>query len=308
MINSDQLKKELSSDKSALSISVMKVLVKALHEKMKKKGYTFNSLVLHNDIASCKNEWVDFLVHLEKSKKDSSLQTRYQILCKTEEHWSTVDVQISKGKLSFFLLDAANSLPHVFSILDTIYTICPGADIHYCGPNIQQDLESCGYFALDHAISLAKLKDLHQTLPGLRSSKKIALFDNFAEMVEYFIESDPYLLLKGTDKERLLECAKSLNYVRSDYLPLTYGSLLKSIQSLSMYKEKFSTREYLRHNGKKLDDYIMAHTVVSSPSLFAKAKLQNHALRFKKEKLQKIALDYLEVLSEDTEKSELKFT
>lgn len=306
MISLNELKKDLALHKSALSIDGMKLVVQALQEKMKKKGQPFNPLVLHNDLHSDKNEWVDFLVDLEKNKTVLSDGTRYQILCKTEIHWSTVDILITKGALCFFLLDAANSYPHVFSILEKIYTSCPGADLYYCGPSIQRDDESCGYFALDHAVSLAKLESLHQSLPSFLSSKKIGLFHTFLDIVEYHVESDPYILLKGTDQETLFECAKSLYYVRSENLPVTYGSLLKNIQSLSTYKKYFSSKEYLRHNGEKLEDYITKHTVSVAPTEFKKTKLQAHALLFKKEKLQKMTLDYLESHTEEIEKADIK--
>jgi hypothetical protein len=103
--------------------------------------------------------------HLQYLKKYGFiLETRHQIIYNLFHHWSVLDCQLSKGKYSFFIVDAANSDTCILFTIATIRHIFPAAEIAILHAFVQKDNVNCAMFAFDHACSLAKIDNLHEMI------------------------------------------------------------------------------------------------------------------------------------------------
>lgn len=289
----DNLKTEFASDQSTLSPAAMVIAVEGKKMALRAKGREFNCLVLHNGRDSAENQLSDFLKYLEANKATFPNNTRYQLLYRMINHWSVADVRVIEGQLEFFLLDAANSLPHVLASFIDIRTHCPEARLHYCGPTLQNDNDNCAYFALDHAVCLSKLPDLYEQIRDVVdgiSADPDFYFNYINSMVSKYPDD---VLLKGVEAASALDVVRTVQYIRCDHLPQTFGSLFKNIQSISMYGTMFRGKEYKRRNGAGLDAYIDKHMVLFKTNVSSLPKQRNDAIDYKKLKLQEAAMRYL---------------
>lgn len=269
-----------------LSSPSMEMAIESIKAHQKNKNRTFNCFVC--DENSNKKEWVQFLKAIQTNK--AGKEGRCQVLYKRESHWSVMDLQIKNGQIDIFLVDSANSLPHVLNTIKKIARHCPKARIKYLGPSIQHDNASCGYFALDQALALSKIDDLHQILPSYVYYGSVGSYGSYLDYIKKMIQT-PFLERYNTS--RLINAIEKVGYISSNRLPEQFGGLLKNIQSLS--DQRFSKKDYFTNNHTLLDDYIAKHTGYShDQSADEEPKKQNLALEYKKRKIRKRALSHIE--------------
>lgn len=258
-----------------------------------------NALKLNTAVLSAAgddlSELREFLTTLEKNKKNYPDNTRFQYLFnysvdeRSISHWSTVDIRISNGELEFYLLDGTNRLPGFSEQIALIEKICPNAKVRSTELGIQVDSESCAYVALSHAMSLAKIPDLHQQLGSIPevkqdNSKFTSMFtydQSLALCKKYESEASvgPYSSLQSNFNilslqleqdysvlvsssaitankmaSALISALYKLQPISRDMLPKTLGSLFKNTQRMS-----FNPAGYIRSNEEPLDVYFAKH-------------------------------------------------
>jgi hypothetical protein len=160
-----------SPDESQLSPNEMAIAVDTVKAHAAKKSFSFNCAVLaavKNDVSELEN----FLLTLEKNKNSYPDNTRIQYLFGHQAsdermHWTTTDIRIKDGNLEFYLLDAASVTSGLIQQIALIQKIFPNAVVRSSELLIQKDSENCAWFALDHAMGLAKIPDLHEQLASI---------------------------------------------------------------------------------------------------------------------------------------------
>ncbi len=168
-------KLRLSVGNNVLSPDAMAILVDALKEHAASKGIRFHCPVLaakDSDFSELEN----FLKTLEANKHKYPDGTHFQYLfnytvdssdSRLKPHWTTANVHIVDGKIKFFLLDTANLIDGFIIQFALIDKYCPEAEITASHLKIQEDMENCGHFSLDHAMGLEKITDLPSKLDSL---------------------------------------------------------------------------------------------------------------------------------------------
>lgn len=269
----DELKKEFEpNSKSYLSLKAMKIAVEAVKKREQEKGHLFNCFICDRNNP---DEFSQFLGGLYNNKDKWENEIRCQILYKKKDHWSVVDVQIKNGKVDFFLVDAANSLHVVLDTINLINQIFPDAKVKYFGPELQRDAHSCGYFALDHALALSKMKDLHTILPQYVHKGVIGNYKSYAAFIKDLLNQPLLVHLNNSSFKNSLE---RLEYIAATNLPKTFGSLLKNFQSLNYFNKAFEGKGFVKNNKLLLDDYVRKHGKSALES--KKIKIKNRISKY----------------------------
>lgn len=170
-----------------------------------------------------------------------------------ELHWSLLDIDIAESGLSFILYDDANSLKYIIPLLLSLRALFPEAALAYLGSNFQKDSYSCAYFALHAIEKLAKINDLHQVINNFSSD--FSLKNSIEDMRKY--SDDEWT--KQSD-EILNDLIEHVKYISILQWPKELGSLVKTLQSRTFFETFIQRKEYYRHNGKSLDDYLTTQT------------------------------------------------
>jgi hypothetical protein len=246
-----------------------------------KKGITFNCAVLDTRKAHNSNDLVTFLILLEQKKLTLPDLTRLQMVFVTglgSGHWTTIDVQIQNKKLSFFILDAADSILPVMLATVIIHENCPDASIKYCGGKIQFDDGSCDQFAFDHAVCLSKIPNLHEELDKLPKNKpnvdKVSKqeFASFKDRIHSSLDrggksllvnlsNDIFFICEREEdvKERAKVALSHLDHIDVDILPSTFSSLLRNTQSITQLNKIYVRKDFTKAKGNDkelLPDYL----------------------------------------------------
>lgn len=237
---------------NALSFYDMAQALVALEEQIKKKNKDslFNCCLINcqdND-----NELFAFL-HFLKDNQQQLHSQRIQVLYLKELHWSLLDIDIAESGLSFILYDDANSLKYIIPLLLSLRALFPEAALAYLGSNFQKDSYSCAYFALHAIEKLAKINDLHQVINNFSSD--FSLENSIEDMRKY--SDDEWT--KQSD-EILNDLIEHVKYISILQWPKELGSLVKTLQSRTFFETFIQSKEYHRHNGKSLNDYLTAQT------------------------------------------------
>ncbi|MBL7481077.1 hypothetical protein [Legionella bononiensis] len=298
MLSIDQVKEELASQDCPISIEAMTVAVASLKHYKDKHHSTFNCVVLNLDDKNPEqNEFNQFLIQLNQNKNLYPENTRIQIIFKHGNHWSTMDVRVNQGQLEFYFLDAANSMPTVLQGFSSIFEHCPNAKLTYSGAFLQMEGKHCPYFALDHALAFSKINDLHETLRPCVSHENIGRFEHYADYIQFLVQSRQEL--SQFNRPSFLEAIKLLNYVKIIDLPQHFGSLIKHIQDLDYYRTNVSGRNFVRYNGKPVNDYVKQHSRnLNGDNPYSVPKLCNMGIVDKKLKIKKRAAEFLAGMTE----------
>ena len=278
---SEQIIKEFNASENTLSFEAMKFVVESQQARMRKKGRVFNCEVLERT----KHPENSFLTFLRSLPNKDNFRTQFIYL--SALHWSCGDVFIEKGKIRFFLFDAANSLYVVFlTILDILKTL-PDSTLYYCGPGIQKTLSECAYYAIDNALALSKNEKLHEELAKVDINTPLGPFKTYGEYIRHMFINDPNMRSYISFSE-VLELIDYIKPVPILAIPQSFGSLFKNMQSIEMYNKLVAPRSLQLHNGKPLKDYLETHTKV------VEDKPQLRGLDHKMAKIKNVALEYQE--------------
>lgn len=293
--NIDKVLEELKSDDDAsFSIEAMKMVVWRKMFIRKKKGLDFNCVVLDRDkqitlgvekkeSGESIDELEALLIKLNKEKESLPEGSRFQIIYRTTTrrpnkenpdqfevgcHWSTADVQINKGKIHIYLLDAANFIPSVASSIALIHSKCPDCVLTYSGGEIQDDTENCATFSLDHAFRLSKILGLHAQLAQdinilkteLKESKMENILDErFREVVMNKLKDKPGLLKDyKIDLDLLKKALNQVIFFPVDAFNLSFAPLIRHKQNFVKIKQ-LALRPYKDAKGNdtlSLLDYV----------------------------------------------------
>ncbi len=264
----------------------MAIAIAAINKSRKQKNRkNINCLALTSHIDNSESNELKILINqLKEEIKNIPENYRIQIVYNDHDeqdsrmfiHWTSIDIILRNGQIEFFILDAANSLPNVLNTIEIIHNCCPEANITYSGGEIQHDNQNCGYFALDHAVAMAGIENLHDAFPQEPDTE-------FYDYIQLLINSG------ANELARFLPSIKEskIKYVMLGNFPQNFGSLLKNVQGLSMYERIYKHNNFMRNNKKPLNDYINAHIkFIASRSLTAPPKAQNTAIIYKKNKIQ----------------------
>jgi hypothetical protein len=92
------------------SKEVMAYAVAAKREARAAKGQPFNCFVLAlSDPVARKDEFTPFLTKLKENIGQFDNKTRFQLAILTGDHWTACDVQVEKGNIKLFVLDAVGN-------------------------------------------------------------------------------------------------------------------------------------------------------------------------------------------------------
>ncbi|WP_133141074.1 hypothetical protein [Legionella quateirensis] len=298
MLLIDQVKAELASKDCPISIEAMTVAVASLKHYKDKHHSALNCVVLNLDAMNPEqNEFDQFLIQLNQNKKLLPEHTRIQIVYKHGTHWSTIDVRVNQGHLEFYILDAANSMQTVLQGLSSIIEHCPNAKLTFSGGYLQTEGKHCPYFALDYALALSKIENLHESLSTSVSDGKLGTFANYGAYIQHLITTRGEL--SQFNRPFFMEAIKSLNYVKIMDLPQHFGSIIKHIQALNYFDAYIAGKNYVRHNGKPVDDYVKQHTRNHySGNPYMEPKFYNMSIMDRKLKIKTRAAEFLDGITE----------
>lgn len=305
MLSKHELTKEFNYSAGKLSVDAMRIAVETLKNHEATEGHTFNCVVCDRDN---NDELSHFLISLNHSRDAWKDEARCQIIYSTSGHWSALDIQIKNGDLDIYLLDAANSYPHTLSAISLIHEHCQPVTITYHGPSIQGSGGGSDYFALDHALSLSKIDDLHSLLPQYAYKGpmgKTGEFSCYADYMKDLLTNSPPLAHLNTQPVR--NAIENTQYISVLNLPLKFGSLFKNIQNMNVFRNGYEGKGYyLGQEQNLLDDYVTKHTIHWPLARFTSEHPKYHAewvtesgefINFasvdNKEKIQKRVLEYL---------------
>lgn len=296
MANFKVVENEFGENESSLSLNAMAIAVQSQKEIQRNKGRTFNCVVLDNDITQPdSNEFVDFFRTIYANKHNIQDDTRVQVLYKTRDHWSTIDFRIKDNQIEIFMLDAANSLPQILHTMAILNRDCPDIIIRYYSPTLQNDNLNCAYFALHHAVSLSKLKDLHDQVSTIVSTGPLGEHESYAAYITDLLQSS--LLNPNTPRYLVDAVIGKVKYIPVGNIPTNFGSLIKNAQSTGFYDSIFRSKSYKTHKGVSLDQYVDSHMAID----FTKGRIILTAIMLKKIKIKTRALAYLNAHASDFE-------
>jgi hypothetical protein len=291
------IKEEFGQEAKNLSAEAMAIVIDQL--KHGKGNKNFNCFVLE------KNELMEFLIKLEKSKNSILDDTRFQLLFKDVlttpkllvDHWSTIDVSIKSGKIEFILVDAANCLPTLFYLFTTIHSCCPNALISQLSIMIQADDDNCAYFALTHAWSLSKITDLHSQAAKCKK-ENVGEYNSYMDYANSVIKDTPFLI-ERLNQKNLMASLEKINYIpMGEEIPKNFGSLFKNTQLVSAFFNTFDPSYLIRSNGQTVSGYIQKHSERDRSNPY-RLHVQNRAIQYKMDKIKNRTLLYLQSLSEE---------
>lgn len=256
---------DMNKQENVLSFNEMALALVALDTKIKKKNTSrlFNCCLINcqdND-----NELSAFFGLLKANHQKLHSQ-RIQVIYLKEMHWSLLDIDITESGLSFILYDDANSLKYIIPLLLNVRDLFPEATLAYLASNFQKDSNSCAYFALHAIENLTKINNLHQVIN--RFPSEFTLKNSVEDLRQH--SDDEWT--KQPDKV-LTDLINQVQYINMCQWPLELGSLVKTIQSCSYFEEFIEKKNYLRHNGKSLNNYLKNKTDESTGIAATKKKI-----------------------------------
>ncbi len=277
-MQSTKILKTLNPEESVFTLDEMTIAVANKKKRRAVKKMDFNCFVLDRDEKN--DELATFLTHLQSIKSDLVDGTRFQIVYRYLDHWSTMDVQIKSGKLSFYLFDAANDIPKLLSAMTIINNIFPDAILSFTAPSIQHDRQDCATFAFDAACRLAKISELHSKIGKIDANQPIGPFKNYNEYLKEMMQSEEgqgILDILADDKtlksfrnsegkfdlSLLLTVTNKLKYISSLAFPVEFAPLMRNAQSFQILGKIFNLPGYENAKGNDtqlLQDYVKART------------------------------------------------
>lgn len=160
--------KDSSDDKEsyALSAEDMQLLI---NDKKKKRN--IDARVVVGNFASLINK-----LDRERQRNEGNFPRRVQVGYKRAnlegkeyDHWTAVDILITKDQLKVFYYDSAGDPSNltmlkytVMSIPNSEITICDDVEVENKLLAVQKDGESCSIFTLDHIFRMSEIVDLHE--------------------------------------------------------------------------------------------------------------------------------------------------
>lgn len=250
-----------NTDEPIFSSNAMRIVIAEKRQRRAKNNLVFNCLVLDREAKS--DELVEFLESLEKQKLIMPNNTRFQFVYRTKcdtpvgtYHWSTGDVRINDGKLEFYLIDAASHLPGVLKAFTMINTKCPGAVIRYSGGSMQRDGHNCATFAVDYAICLAKIDNLHDKLKPLEHKGNIGRFASYSDYLISAIKTDP-TIINGLNLQAVLDVIKQIKYISASAdFTVEFGPLFRNMQYLKFLADVIIPKGMRGNKTQSLEEYI----------------------------------------------------
>lgn len=292
-----RLYSDLTPKEKFLTADLMAVAIEAQKEHAAKKGFTFNCFAFFSDlIDENTDELKNFLVELEKNKKNYPNNTRFQYLFFNNSHWSTADVQIINGELHFFLLDSADYVSSYKEHVNLIQKISPTANITSAALEIQKDFINCGLFSLDLAMGLAKIPNLHPVLASI-PEQRLNPYDNnhtysskWSEEISPEHKKDYFPCLKRTKPKKIKYIFREELLKRPEF-----GSLFKLNQDASLETDGVMCRT----KKSTLTAHIQQHLKKHINKKTGIASMRNKAVKCKRSTVIKRSKAYLESISED---------
>lgn len=292
-----------------LSLDEMTWIVAAERQRYRQKRHakgeteTFNCYVLDNgsiigfeyDAFNTEQSELDTFFGTLSKQSIHSIEP-FQVLYKTDDHWSTVSAQVIEGKLCFFLIDAANFLAPVYKAMLLIHKHFPKNVLTYCGLGIQKDSENCAYFALHDALFLAKLPSLEGVIkekPSDSGTRCSADDESFLRQCGFSVKKNRQILNQMLNK---------VYFLQVNELPKNFGPVLKAIQTRTTYDKNYANHDfYILNEKKSLDHYVKQHMsfMWSETEDGAKIRLTNVSIFNNKQKTQENARRYLTNLSSE---------
>lgn len=276
-----QIELEFRGSNSEMTSEAMRIAVQSQQVRMKNKMRAFHCEVLEGTSTKSRGSFISFLESLQKKE---SLRT--QFIYSTLDHWSCGDIYINEGDVKFFLFDAANSLPCILLATIEIFKYHPHATVYYAGPSVQKTTDECAYFALDNALALSKCKELYGELAKVNTRGPVGPFKSFSDYI-----TNTYLqypdIFSHVPMDGMLEVRDRINYLSLNVLPSKLGGLLKNMQSFDTYNRAVRPRNFFLNNGKTLSSYLEKHTKEVD------GNIQLRGMDYKKAKIKKIALEYI---------------
>jgi hypothetical protein len=309
------LKKGLADKETNFGSPAMMALAIATKKNRRlEKGLPFNCFIA--DRTAPVDEFIKLLKLLEREKsKPNPPDMRFQLVCcmpgqglPNEEkqtyqnpqalfnHWLAMDIVMEKGKLKFFLLDAANSLPHILSNTLAIFQFCPGAQICSELGNLQRDSDNCATFTFDHVCRLAKIDSFHDTITTIfakRSTEFIGLTKKIINNgLPHFDAFSPRLFTKKDLKELqryMDEQPSQFIMLPLSSFPKEFGPLIRNLQSISVLRDNFFKKELDGNDKVTLKSYVLKREKDG----------QNVGIELKKTKIKSKTFEFVNLLSEE---------
>lgn len=286
-----RLQEEFRGNYPGVSLEAMTIIIESLKIRAKSKGFIFNCLALSRNLRGKEDELDQFLGQLARYKHDLPDKARCQLVIEIDSHWSCIDIQLRNAQPEFFMLDAADSYIVVPTVA-SIHKRFPEALIRYCGGKIQVDEGNCNFFALSHAWGMAKIPDLHdQLVSAIHGETKTVPSSKIEKIIHLLKLEDSHLI---DDEESIKIAYGKIENIRINDIPKSFGVLLKTIQHLRFFKAEFESKGFLRSKGKLLDPYVAKHTKDVINEIEKPLTMRNTAIQHVRNKLFRMALEYLE--------------
>ena len=191
------------------------------------------------------------IIALGSHVKNLNITGRHQIIVQNGAHFTTCDIKVNEdGTKSAILLDAAGDLRLTIAMVALVRAGCkpviiPGDDKKSTINSLQHDTFNCPNFALDHAIQVAAIPDIHETLGSL-SDQICCVQDNERDLLfPGWVQLPPELIHN-------IQSMDGLQNYKNNH-PVPGGSdPEKYFAKLDAYVEKGSTETA----GKKRNDSV----------------------------------------------------
>ena len=202
------------------------------------------TLELFVDIERSENPSINLVVKniidLERYVKELNETGRYQIIVQNGAHFTTCDVKVNEnGTKSAIVLDAAGDLRLSRAMLKLMHAGCtpviiPGEDEQSIISCLQHDTFSCPNFALDHAIQVAAIDNIHETLGSLSDEICRVVDDDRDLLSPGWVQLPPQLI------HNIQSMAELQNYKKNHPVPEA-SDPEKYFSKLDAYVEKGTT-------------------------------------------------------------------
>jgi hypothetical protein len=242
---------------------------------------------------------------------------RYQILYKSDDHWSTLDIAYVGGEFSVYMVDPSFTLTCLLDVMALISEAMPLARIYLSG-GYQKDRDSCAIFSFDLICCLARFTDVHQQLAAQTIERKVGPFESYRDYILHLFErtpvfrecvlAKPFLKTLG-DRDKLSTLGKALgkvNFLNCAAYPRDFAPLMRNIQGAS------ELGKYLEKNPRLMDARVsyrkpctfaekIARDFVVVPSLepLAPPSSRSTAVEKLRVKVNRQTSAFIESLSED---------
>jgi hypothetical protein len=227
--------KKLDPARSAYSTDAMTIAIAAKKERLLAHHQEWNCFVINEYY-----ELTEFFIAIQQQLLSFPHTMRFQFVYFATGHWLSADVNIKHGKVEVFLMDSLSYAAYLREMIQIIKKAIPDTKITYSfGDEIQHDVKNCGTFALDHAIRMSMIVDLHDSL------------DLFSETARGKDTVSNDLQPYNNDG--------SLRMIAVKDFPPTMAPLLRNMQSISTLRDLFYNKGYYANDHLSLEDYVSKH-------------------------------------------------